>query len=193
MIRSFAASSIALVLIASVAPVHASTISLSGTLAGDSTITPSGTPGVYVQNFTDDGIDVTYGIFTAQSHSTVDFSNPPKILISDGAFTEVFAQGNLFGTSSGDGSASGQGTATVTLDLVFTGGTGLFAGFTGEGTATESITRNSPTTESLTGNYTGELTSAVPEPSTWAMLLFGFSGLGLLACRRKSKLGLMAT
>jgi hypothetical protein len=112
------------------------------------------------------------------------------LLISDGAFTEVFAQGNLFGTSSGEGRASGQGTATVALDLVFTGGTGFFAGFTGEGTATETITRNSPTTESLTGTYNGTLTSAVPEPSTWAMLLLGFAGLGLLACRQRSKPGI---
>ncbi len=27
--------------------------------------------------------------------------------------------------------------------------------------------------------------SAVPEPSTWAMLLLGFGGLGFVACRRK--------
>jgi PEP-CTERM motif len=148
---------------------------------------------VFAQNFTGDGIDVTYGAFTAASQSTVDFSNPPQILISDGQFTEVFAQGKLFGTSSGNGNAGGQGTATVTLDLVFTGGTGVFAGFTGEGTATETITRTSATTESLTGTYTGELTSAVPEPSTWTMLLLGFAGLGLLACRRTSKPGLMAT
>ena len=28
------------------------------------------------------------------------------------------------------------------------------------------------------------LTTAVPEPSTWAMLLLGFAGLGFAACRR---------
>ncbi len=33
---------------------------------------------------------------------------------------------------------------------------------------------------------------AVPEPSTWAMLLLGFAGLGFMAYRRKSKLALMA-
>jgi PEP-CTERM motif len=33
---------------------------------------------------------------------------------------------------------------------------------------------------------------AVPEPSTWAMMLLGFAGLGFLAYRRKSKLALMA-
>jgi PEP-CTERM motif len=33
---------------------------------------------------------------------------------------------------------------------------------------------------------------AVPEPSTWAMLIFGFAGIGFMAYRRKSKSALMA-
>ena len=33
--------------------------------------------------------------------------------------------------------------------------------------------------------------SDVPEPSTWAMMLFGFVGLGFMAYRRKSKVALM--
>jgi outer membrane lipase/esterase len=33
--------------------------------------------------------------------------------------------------------------------------------------------------------------AAVPELSTWAMLLIGFAGLGFMAYRRKSKLALM--
>ncbi len=36
------------------------------------------------------------------------------------------------------------------------------------------------------------MTTGVPEPSTWAMLLLGFAGLGLMAYRRKSKPALMA-
>ena len=32
--------------------------------------------------------------------------------------------------------------------------------------------------------------SAVPEPSTWAMMILGFAGVGLLAHRRKSKVAL---
>jgi hypothetical protein len=32
--------------------------------------------------------------------------------------------------------------------------------------------------------------SAVPEPSTWAMMILGFLGVGLMAYRRKAKLGL---
>jgi hypothetical protein len=34
--------------------------------------------------------------------------------------------------------------------------------------------------------------AAVPEPSTWAMLLLGFAGMGFMAYRRKSKPALMA-
>jgi hypothetical protein len=34
--------------------------------------------------------------------------------------------------------------------------------------------------------------SAVPEPSTWAMLLLGFAGIGFLAYRRRAKTVLMA-
>ena len=36
------------------------------------------------------------------------------------------------------------------------------------------------------------ITAAVPEPSTWAMLLLGFAGIGFLAYRRKSAPALMA-
>jgi hypothetical protein len=33
---------------------------------------------------------------------------------------------------------------------------------------------------------------AVPEPSTWAMMLLGFAGIGFMAYRQKAKLALMA-
>ena len=34
--------------------------------------------------------------------------------------------------------------------------------------------------------------NAVPEPSTWAMMILGFAGIGFMAYRRKSKPALMA-
>ena len=34
--------------------------------------------------------------------------------------------------------------------------------------------------------------SAVPEPSTWAMMVLGFAGIGFMTYRRKSKPLLMA-
>jgi hypothetical protein len=36
------------------------------------------------------------------------------------------------------------------------------------------------------GNFT-LITAPVPEPSTWAMMILGFVGVGWLAYRRKSK------
>ena len=43
------------------------------------------------------------------------------------------------------------------------------------------------------GNYTVSVTeiSDVPEPSTWAMMILGFAGIGFMAYRRKSKPALM--
>jgi hypothetical protein len=37
-----------------------------------------------------------------------------------------------------------------------------------------------------------ELSPAVPEPSTWAMMILGFAGIGFMAYRRKAKPALMA-
>ena len=37
---------------------------------------------------------------------------------------------------------------------------------------------------------TADFTAAVPEPSTWAMMIFGFLGVGFLAYRRKSGVAL---
>ena len=34
---------------------------------------------------------------------------------------------------------------------------------------------------------TGTITAAVPEPSTWAMIILGFAGIGFMAYRRNSK------
>jgi PEP-CTERM motif len=36
-------------------------------------------------------------------------------------------------------------------------------------------------------DMTGTLTPVVPEPSTWAMMILGFAGIGFMAYRRKSK------
>jgi hypothetical protein len=149
--------------------------SISGTLSGTSTLTATGTPGVYTQNFTGNGTDTWLGNFSVQTTSTADFSSPPSITISSGTFTETFPGGTLFGTSSGDGTASGHGTAATEIDLVFTGGTGEFAGVTGEATFSGGVTMTSPTTESLNGTYVGAITLS-PEPSSLpALVLVGLT------------------
>jgi hypothetical protein len=47
------------------------------------------------------------------------------------------------------------------------------------------------TIPSETFQITG-ISAAVPEPSTWAMMLLGFAGVGFMAYRRKTKPALMA-
>jgi hypothetical protein len=44
----------------------------------------------------------------------------------------------------------------------------------------------------IEGNYLIQVAESVPEPSTWAMMLLGFAGLGFMAYRRKAKPALMA-
>jgi hypothetical protein len=156
------------VLVGLAVPVRAG--SLSGTFGGDSTLTPTGTQGMFTQNFTGKGTDVTYGEFTAASTSHINFASPPDIFISDGMLSMTFSKGTLFGTSEGIGTSNGLGMATFTIDFAITAGTGLFAGAIGDATLTGTITQTSPTTESITnGSYAG--TFSVPEPSSLALFL----------------------
>ena len=56
---------------------------------------------------------------------------------------------------------------------------------------TDIVGGNNPVpTFNMTFSITG--VDGVPEPSTWAMLLLGFAGVGFMAYRRKSKSVLMA-
>ena len=188
--RSVAPALIALMVLVSFATSsQANTINISGTFDGDSTLTPTATPGVYAQSFSGDGEDTTYGSFIPTSQSTVDFSNPPAIIISDGMFLETFSQGTLFGDSSGSGTANGHGTATVTLDFIFKGGTGLFAGDTGEVTVTETITRTNATTVSISnGSYAGTLITPTPLPAALPLFATGLGAIGLFGWRRKRQI-----
>ena len=45
-------------------------------------------------------------------------------------------------------------------------------------------------TPALLETFTLTAVSAVPEPSTWAMMILGFCGLGFMAYRRKDKLAM---
>ena len=40
--------------------------------------------------------------------------------------------------------------------------------------------------------FSATFTSAVPEPSTWAMMILGFAGVGFMAYRRRNNTALRA-
>ena len=144
---------------------------LSQTVSGTATLTPTGTPGIVSVSFTGQGQDATYGTFSALSTSTDDLTQLPVITITDILTTEIFSQGDLFAAGSGTGTASGTGMTSAMYHLVITGGTGIFAGATGEVTADVTLTVTSPTTESITGTIVGSLrTVAEPEPGPLTLL-----------------------
>jgi hypothetical protein len=178
MFRSLAVTLVALVVMGALAvPVQADTTAVSGTLTGTSTLTPTGTLGVYDETFTGSGVDSVSGPYTTTNTSTITFSNPTTFT-SVGMFIDVLAGGTLFGTFTSKGNITGVDTSTITFDTVM-GGTGAFAGDTGKITV---IGTNTPSdTPPFNGNYTGFIVTA-PEPSSVALMLLG---VGLAFVLRK--------
>jgi hypothetical protein len=158
--------------------------SIEGSFDGNATLTPTSTPGVFIQNFTGDGTDTRFGAFDLSSMSTVDFSNPPHIVITDSMLTETFSDGALFGIGSGTGTGNGNGMAMFMIDFVITGGTGIFAGDHGSVMAMGTITQTGPLTEAVS-NATYRGTLVTPEPSSLGLLFLGASmGYRFLVKRR---------
>jgi hypothetical protein len=150
--------------------------------------------------FTTNGFGLNHNTFTingsASDYVVIDITGNSNIAL-DGAIT--LAGGitadqvliNYIGTGHVQGAANG-----ATLD-----GTFLFAN-------ASAITLSSETIDGhVFGGASGSdfnfvlnsfidqpslLTTSVPEPSTWAMMLLGFAGIGFVAYRRKSKPALMA-
>jgi hypothetical protein len=78
-------------------------------------------------------------------------------------------------------------TANIPLSVTFDNTQLSFNGFT--------LTVSDLTGITVGGDgfhLTGTITAAVPEPSTWAMMILGFAGVGFMAYRRKSKPALIA-
>jgi hypothetical protein len=115
---------------------------------------------------------------------------------ADGTLSESIASAVANGMFDITGNASLSGTLHIDLLggftpfrgelftlMTLTGGIemGVFSGITGSDASDWIV---------LYGGNNVELefgVSAVPEPSTWAMLLIGFAGIGFMAYRRKSK------
>jgi hypothetical protein len=126
----------------------------------------------------------------------------------------IQSSGGTFGLTSVDLAKWYVGQSGYTFDVTFTGN--LAGG--GQVSQTFSVTDNTGGTPVLStydfsgfsnltsvevaqGSWAADtawqmdnlvVTTAVPELSTWAMLLFGFAGVGFMAYRRKSKPALLA-
>jgi hypothetical protein len=89
---------------------------------------------------------------------------------------------NLSGVDTPGTDFVGTGTASVFLDYI-----------TANPTNTGVLQSNGPLTGSITYTYTLPTeTLAVPEPSTWAMMLLGFAGLGYFGYKAWRGTGLAA-
>ena len=166
-----------------VLPVQASTITTTDIFSGTATTNPpSSTSPNYVATETTSGI----GDLSPLGSYTVTTSGTETVYGScgfvcftvTGIVTETFAGGTLFGTFTDSGTVNGS-VSTGTLELVITGGTGAYLGYTGTETETATV---DDSTGAFSGTGTGSLTTT-PLPSTWMLLLSAFLGLGFFAYR----------
>ena len=130
--------------------------------------------------------------------------NATGVVVGDISVTQTFAGQTLqanTGTFNGDGTGPfsfgvscttcGNGALGITSNLVFSVANATIADVTAGNPLNIFV---ADVFGGQTGN-TGPVDAgipAVPEPSTWAMMLLGFAGVGFMAYRRKSKPAFMA-
>jgi hypothetical protein len=115
-----------------------------------------------------------------------------SFLYSGGTYTTLYVPGSILTIANGIndlGEIVGYYTTSAgAFGFLYTGG--IYTTISGPGyTQSEALGIN------VFGDITGLFTSAepaVPEPSTWAMMILGFVGVGFMAYRRKARTALMA-
>jgi hypothetical protein len=128
-----------------------------------------------------------------------DLSNISYSLTFDGTFDGTFGSFSLHGNSptffsfNTDDSGSLDFVGKLENDVLCVGAAAAF-GLCGGSGIFGVVGRNGPvawTHQAPTVTLVSSV-AAVPEPSTWAMMILGFAGIGFMAYRRKSKPALMA-
>ncbi|MDN3919135.1 PEP-CTERM sorting domain-containing protein [Roseateles violae] len=179
-LRGLGAASLAALALATSMPAAALTMPLDGTiyLAGGGAA-PGGrcAPDLTIFNTNIGTTNSNHGVFIFNSSECI--KPPPPTTTYDGMFSFQFATGSLEGTTFSVLTDSGT-PGVFNLDGLFvvTGGTGSFAGATGELRKRGILDRREfpPNATALIG-FVGTV-SLVPEPASYGLML---SGLGLLA------------
>jgi hypothetical protein len=111
-----------------VAPAEADSLDATGT--GTAIGVPTADPNIYTVTVTAEGHSALLGKFRVRAHHFTDVSTNTFL---DGVITFEGAHGRLFGTYVGTELAGGSpDTLTISGTVTFLGGTGRFAGATGE-------------------------------------------------------------
>jgi hypothetical protein len=178
-LRSFYAAAVLVAIAASAAPAHAEIV-VGDTLDVVYYYPNFGTVNGDTGNFTYTGAGQSV---SSDTLTTVFLSDNQVVFVND----NPSRAGETFFSSSFNG--------PILYDL--TNGS-AFAGW-GVTSATQPYTSAYLTNSAIGLNFEGQIyggsvtiSGAVPEPSTWAMMILGFAGVGFMAYRRKSKPELMA-
>jgi hypothetical protein len=147
---------------------------------------------VYQFSFTTAASDTASGFFVTNS------SGNPDQITAIGGTLDGFAITGISGFASADNLLYVNGPAYADNGgISFTVANGNTYNWSNYPTSTSNFLLNSAIDPGGNGCCQSEFTqvsvSAVPEPSTWAMMILGFFGIAFVAYRRKSKPALMAT
>ena len=160
----------------------AAQVAFTGSMTGTSTTAPAAScaPQPFLSTLNGGGSS-SLGTFSYTHH--VCLSGPGPLNGVD--FLLDFSGGNtLYGDLYGTATPSGVpllNNISLTYDIF--GGTGQFLNATGTFLGVGTVDQRTPGVTQVAINF-----SAVPEPSTWAMMLLGFAGIGLALRHRRSAL-----
>jgi hypothetical protein len=178
--------------------------------AGPANFVQAGPPQTLV--YTDGPVTATFTggvILTGESNQTTDNSNVYATLIIKGTNPLIVTfnqpinnfQIDILNANPGAYEMFDNAGHTAFFTLATSGGSVQTEGFAAAGSTVSieylpisTVPTNQTFWDFAIDNVTFNqpLTSAVPEPSTWAMMILGFAGVGFMAYRRKSKPALMA-